>query len=64
MTTSAATKYSWVELDRLSVILEDEIEGRPVDPAEARQLANRLAEMCPGIASTMDRIVRRMERRA
>jgi hypothetical protein len=48
------------DIERLTRILEAELEGRAVDHDEARRLAGRLAEECPGIASTMSRIATRM----
>jgi hypothetical protein len=49
------------EIERLAAILEAEAAGRPVDPEEGRRLAERLARACPEIASTMQRVARRMD---
>jgi hypothetical protein len=48
------------EIDRLAQILHNEAEGLPVNRDLARSLAEYLAETCPEMRSTMERIRRRM----
>ena len=52
--------YSWEEIDRLAVVLEAELAGQRIDPGAARDLALRLAELCPEIQATMERVAKRM----
>lgn len=53
-------KHPSDDIERLTDILEAELEGRPVDRDEARRLARRVAEDCPDIALTMSRVAARM----
>ncbi len=53
-------KYSWEELEQLTFLLHAEAEGRTVDRDHARRLAERLAELCPGMRLSMHRIRDRM----
>jgi hypothetical protein len=52
-------KYRWEEIDRLAELLEAEAAGESFDQDLARDLAERLTELCPDIALTMSRVVDR-----
>lgn len=53
-------KYRWEEIELLIDLLEAEVQGRPIDRAEASRLAAKLAQLCPEIAGTMGRVNSRM----
>jgi len=53
-------KFSWDELDHITAILEDEMNGRDIDRTKARQLAEYLVTACPDIANTLANIMSRM----
>lgn len=48
------------DMRRLSELLEDECAGRPFDRSQAHNLASNLAEICPEMGQTMQRITERM----
>lgn len=48
------------DMRKLSRLLEAESEGHPFDRAEARDLANKLAQACPDMGQSMRRICDRM----
>jgi len=52
-------QYRWEEIDQLAEILEAEAAGQSFDQNLARQLAERLTELCPDIALTMRRVMDR-----
>lgn len=52
--------YSWKEIDRLAEVLEAELAGQKIDPITARELALRLAELCPEIQASMVQVAKRM----
>ncbi|TAN70267.1 MAG: hypothetical protein EPN20_05800 [Magnetospirillum sp.] len=52
--------YSWEEIDQLAAMLEAELAGRRIDHVAARDLALRVAELCPDIQTTMGLVARRM----
>ena len=52
--------YSWKELNQLERILTAEAVGEPIDRRHAHHLASRLAELCPAIRHTMQRVQERM----
>jgi len=49
--------YSYPEIDQLTTLLEAEMKGSSVDPAECRRLASRVAELYPEIAGSMRQIL-------
>ena len=53
-------QYRWEEIDQLAEILEAEAAGHSFDTQMARQLAERLTELCPNIALTMRRVIDRV----
>lgn len=57
-------QYRWEEIDQLAEILEAEAAGRSIDQSLARELAERLTELCPDIARTMRRIIDRVSQPA
>ncbi|MDO8608104.1 MAG: hypothetical protein Q7R40_16330 [Phaeospirillum sp.] len=52
--------YSWDEIDLLADVLEAELAGRTINRPAARDLALRVAELCPDIQATMGLVARRM----
>ncbi len=52
-------KYRWEEIDLLTELLEAEAAGESFDQGLARDLAERLTQLCPDIARTMGRVVDR-----
>ncbi len=52
--------YSWDEIDQLAEVLEAELAGHRIDPVTTRNLALRLAELCPDIQATMALVAQRM----
>lgn len=48
------------DMRRLSELLEEECAGRPFDRSQAHSLASQLAEVCPEMSQTMQRITERM----
>ena len=57
-------QYRWEEIDLLAELLEAEAAGQPIDHGQARDLAERLTELCPDIARTMRRVVDRCSQTA
>jgi hypothetical protein len=55
-------QYRWEEIDQLAEILEAEAAGHPVDLDRARDLAEKLTQLCPDIAGTMSRAMERFSR--
>lgn len=55
-----AVDYTWEEIDQMADILEAEIAGGRFDPPAARNLALRVAELCPDIRASMNLIAVRM----
>ena len=53
-------QYSFEEIDILEAILEAESDGREFDAGQARWAALRLADRCPEIAASMNRVAARM----
>lgn len=54
------SNHRYYELDRLSAILEAELNGHGIDHAEVHHLAKRIAEQFPQVASTMNMLAERM----
>jgi len=52
--------YSWPEIEELQRILLAEVAGEPVDRHHAGRVAERLAELCPDIRFSMQRVRARM----
>ena len=50
----------WQEVRQLAAIIEDEAEGRLIDPALAVELARRLARQHPHIEASMAQIIDRL----
>lgn len=53
-------EYSWAEIDQLAEILEAELVGERIDQGAARNLALRLAALCPEIQASMALVAKRM----
>lgn len=54
-------QIGWLEVERLTHLLELESEGAVIDLDEARQLARRIAEIYPDVANSMDVLDQRMQ---
>ncbi|MBI5163367.1 MAG: hypothetical protein HY985_05640 [Magnetospirillum sp.] len=52
---------TWQHIREMAAILEAEVAGHSVDADHAKRVAMALAEQCPAVANTMQRIARRME---
>ena len=52
-------QYRWEEIDQLAELLEAEAAGHAVDVVKARDLAERLTQLCPDIARTMSLVAQR-----